>query len=721
MGTQLKDGTPVWVANREASVADPFACQFMISDDGNLVLLDESKTQIWSTNLSFIPSNSTVAVLLDSGNLVLRDASDPDIIFWQSCDHPADTWLPGCYLGLNKATGENRRLTSWKNSRDPTPGFFSLEIESNQFFLKLNNSKNYWSSGNWNGQMFSSAPDFGRFARFEYISNETMNYFTYSLANNETMVVFTVDYSGQITQRILGDDLQNLSKYPASPYQCGMQAFCGPFGSCVEDDLPNCSCPMGFSAASPRDWDSGHRSKGCVPNVPLQCAKTDVFIQTDMTAYDTHHSVAVDSVANCELACLRNCSCTAYSYVNSCSLLYGDLLKLQTRLSSDNSIGDLYLRTGATKSKDSTSNSRGASWYVLGAIIGPIACSIVMFIVIWRCRRRRLMHKLKTVDGTLLPFRYLALKRITNNFSERLGAGSFGAVFKGTLPDSTVVAIKKLEGIRQGEKQFRSEASTIGVIQHVNVVRLYGFCSEGNNKLLVYEYMPNGSLDSHLFRNTSLVLDWKMRYQIALGTARGLSYLHENCRDCIIHCDIKPDNILLDASFIPKVADFGLAKIIDRNFNSVLTTMRGTIGYLAPEWISGGSITAKADVYSYGMMLLEIISGKRNTAQLDKGHYFPVLAANKVLEGDILSLLDPRLEGNANLEELYRACKVAFWCIQDNEDCRISMRQVVQFLEGTVEVSMAPVPKLLQALAENIQSIIYSSDSKTELTEVEAM
>ncbi|XXG70310.1 hypothetical protein AAC387_Pa06g3098 [Persea americana] len=201
---------------------------------------------------------------------------------------------------------------------------------------------------------------------------------------------------------------------------------------------------------------------------------------------------------------------------------------------------------------------------------------------------------------------------ITNNFSEKLGRGSFGLVFKGNLPYSTPIAVKKLEGLAQGEKQFRAEVSTIGAIQHINLIRLRGFCFQGKNKLLVYDYMPNNSLDSQLFHKNAQTIDWKIRYQIALGIARGLAYLHENCRDCIIHYDIKPENLLLDAAFCPKLADFGMAKLTGREFSRVLTSMRGTIGYLAPEWISGVAITPKADVYSYGIMLFEIISGKRN-------------------------------------------------------------------------------------------------------------
>ncbi|KAF5195413.1 G-type lectin S-receptor-like serine/threonine-protein kinase [Thalictrum thalictroides] len=274
------------------------------------------------------------------------------------------------------------------------------------------------------------------------------------------------------------------------------------------------------------------------------------------------------------------------------------------------------------------------------------------------------------------------------------------------MSDSTPVAVKKLE-CSAGEKQFRSEVNTVGLIQHVNLIRLLGFCAEGSKRLLVYEYMPNGSLSTYLFGRDSTLLDWNMRYQIALGIARGLQYLHEKCRDCIIHCDIKPENILLDAALNAKVADFGLAKLLGRNFSRVLTTMRGTRGYLAPEWISGVAITPKADVYSYGMVLFEIISGRRNL-DMDNNemvNYFPARAVKITSrEEEVISLLDPRLEGNANVKELTTACRVACWCIQDAEGNRPSMGQIVQVLEGLSEIGTSPVPSFLKVILDGSTS-----------------
>ncbi|KAI3698773.1 hypothetical protein L2E82_42589 [Cichorium intybus] len=317
------------------------------------------------------------------------------------------------------------------------------------------------------------------------------------------------------------------------------------------------------------------------------------------------------------------------------------------------------------------------------------------------------------MEGLLVAFVYKDLQIATKNFSDKLGGGGFGSVFKGVLRDSSTVAVKKLESISQGEKQFRSEVSTIGTIQHVNLVRLRGFCAEGNNKLLVYDYMLNGSLDTHLFHEKQ-VLNWKTRYQIALGIARGLVYLHEKCRDCIIHCDIKPENILLDAEFCPKVADFGLAKLVGRDFSRVLTTIRGTRGYLAPEWLSGVAVTAKADVFSYGMMLFELVSGKRNAEQSkdSRNPFFPSLVVKVLMEGgDIFSLLDSRLNKEASVEEVTRICKVACWCIQDEENSRPSMSMVEQILEGVLDVNMPPVPRSVTLFVDNTEHIVFFTDS----------
>jgi serine/threonine protein kinase len=252
----------------------------------------------------------------------------------------------------------------------------------------------------------------------------------------------------------------------------------------------------------------------------------------------------------------------------------------------------------------------------------------------------------------------------------KLGQGVFGSVYKGVLPDGTQLAVKQLEGIVQGKKEFRAEISTIGSIHHHNLVRLNGFCADGTHRLLVYEYMANKSLDKWIFKKkkSEILMDWDTRFNIALGTAKGLAYLHEECDSKIVHCDIKSENILLDDHFIAKVSNFGLAKLMTRQQSHVFTTLRGTRGYLAPEWIRNCAISEKSDVYSYGMVLLEIISGRKNydANETSEKFNFPCFAFKMMEEGKVRDIVDLELKID---DKIHCATSVALWCIQENMSC----------------------------------------------------
>ncbi|KAM0952388.1 putative protein kinase RLK-Pelle-SD-2b family [Dioscorea sansibarensis] len=726
---KVSELTPVWVANRATPVSDITKSLFHISKNGNLALLDQSKSLIWSTNATISSDSSTVAVLQDNGNLVLTDADNSSNIFWQSFDNPTHIWFTGSKIKVSQ------RIISWKNSKDPAPGLFSNALlEDTQNVLQWNMSQTYWTSGPWNGHIFTGMPEMTSNYPFKltYVNTSEESYFTFTLVDNTFgPFVYMMDVSGQMKAMLWVESTQKwTSVFVVPENQCNVTNFCGPFGNCNELRQQRCSCLRGFSQRSLKDWALSDYSGGCVRDTPLQfCDGTgsgyvgerDKFFQmSSVKLPDYGQSLQVGSDGECMQACLYNCSCTAYSYGTSCTVWYSDLYNLQDQYEGSGG-GTLYLRLAASELPTSKSKKGTVLGVVVGAVAACLICVVVLWILIWRRKRSKLITASKLVEGTLTTFRYSELQRITKNFSEKLGVGGFGSVFKGVLPDSTAIAVKKLAGLSQGEKQFRTEVSTIGTIQHVNLVRLRGFCSEDSERLLVYDHMPNGSLDAHLFHNTSDVLSWSTRYQIALGTARGLAYLHEKCRDCIIHCDIKPENILLDDSFVPKVSDFGLAKLMGRDFSRVLTTMRGTRGYLAPEWISGVHITPKADVYSYGMTLFEIISGRRNTEQVEEegpAVFFPRVAAGKLIKGEVLSLLDPRLGGDANEEEVIRACKVACWCIQDDEAFRPTMGLVVQILEGVLEVNMPAIPMSLEVLSEENKNIVFFSYSSSNHTQM---
>ncbi|KAL1821702.1 hypothetical protein DCAR_0418134 [Daucus carota subsp. sativus] len=727
--------TVAWIANREKHVSDKYSSQLRI-ENGNLVLVDESKNVVWSTNVSSSGSNLE-AVLLDDGNLVLRDGRKG--VFWQSIDDPSHTWLPGGKIAYDKRTDEKQLLTSWKNKDDPSPGLFSLELdpEGNQYIIKWNRSIQYWTSGPWNGQIFSLVPEMraNYIYNFSYVNNASEAYFTYDLYDNNTISRFIMDYSGQVKQLTWLEPSKQWNLFWSQPrQQCEVYAFCGAYGAC-QNSLPFCNCLPGFKERFGDDWNLNDYSGGCERQMELNCGNTgttdkkkDKFLMqpnmgwtsttpnSALPANAKPQTVAARSDKECESTCLSNCSCTAYTFDNDkCLIWTGDIMNLQQLPANDNNGKAIYIRLSSQAPEFSGGkNNKGV---VIGAVVGAVIVIFLVGLVLFVLIRRRRFSGTSKAEGALMAYVYRDLQSATKNFSEKLGGGGFGSVFKGTLPDSTVIAVKKLEGISQGEKQFRTEVSTIGTIQHVNLVRLRGFCSEGNKKLLVYDYMPNGSLDSQLFYDKrDKVMDWKTRYQIALGTARGLVYLHEKCRECIIHCDIKPENILLDAEFCPKVADFGLAKLVGHDFSRVLTTMRGTRGYLAPEWLSGVAVTAKADVYSYGMMVFEFVSGRRNTEQYADGKvtFFPSWAASVTIDGgDILSLLDPKLDRNADVEEVTKLCRVACWCIQDDESIRPSMSQIVQILEGVSEVNVPPNPRNLQVFIDNEEEVVFFTESSS--------
>lgn len=737
---KVSEQTVVWVANREKPISDRFSSVLRISD-GNLVLFDESKTLIWSSNASSINSGSVEAVLSDEGNFVLREVNGSNNtreVLWQSFDHPTDTWLPGMKIGYNRKTTVNQQLISWKNKEDPAPGLFSLTLDltsgTNQYVLFWNYSEMYWASGAWTGQIFSNVPEMrlNYIYNYSFVSDDTGRYFVYETAPSflERQPNFTsrfvIDAAGQLKQYYWLFDSQNWFQFWSTPRQpCEVYAYCGAFGSCSEQTEPFCGCVRGFRPRLQQNWNFlKDYSGGCVRKTALKCEngsfageKSDRFaVNQDVVLPEHSESVAVGSIAECERSCLSNCSCIAYAFENNaCSMWTGELLGLQTLAQGHTDGKTIYIKLAASEFSSSKINKGMVIGVTVGSVIFVLLLGLV--VIVYLRRKMRRSYASKAMDGSLVAFTFKDLQNATKNFSEKLGSGGFGCVFKGVLPDSTVIAVKKLESVNQGEKQFRTEVSTIGSIQHVNLVRLCGFCSEGDRKLLVYEYMSKGSVNSHLFdAKDSEILDWKTRYNIALGAARGLAYLHEKCRDCIIHCDIKPENILLDSEFGAKVADFGLAKLLGREFSRVLTTIRGTRGYLAPEWISGVAITAKADVYSYGMMLFEFVSGQRNS-QVSDGEliFFPTLAVSKIAEGGkLLDLLDHRMDGKADVEELSRMLKVACWCVQDDENHRPSMGQVVQYLEGVLEVSQPPLPKALQVFANNSeQSLIFYAESSS--------
>lgn len=242
-------------------------------------------------------------------------------------------------------------------------------------------------------------------------------------------------------------------------------------------------------------------------------------------------------------------------------------------------------------------------------------------------------------------FSFEELKVVTGDFSSKIGEGASGTVFEGKIEDENI-AVKRLDSVGRRKEEFLTEVQTIGSIHHVNLVRMIGFCGEKNHRLLVYEYMPNGSLDRWIFdEKDGRPLDWPTRHKIVYDIARGLCYLHEGCRQRIVHLDIKPQNILLDDQFNAKISDFGVAKLVDKDKSRVMTRMRGTPGYLAPEWLTS-TITEKADVYSFGVAVLEIICGRRNLdhSQPEEALHLMSLLQDSARNDKLLDMIDHRMD-----------------------------------------------------------------------------
>ncbi|TKW24621.1 hypothetical protein SEVIR_3G041700v4 [Setaria viridis] len=740
--------TPVWIANRERPIAESElkATRLKISTDGDLVVAilhnhTRIKSIFWTTNGTIANrTRSSSVVLMNTGNLaVLPKAPSNGVPLWQSFDYPADVGLPSAKIGWDKVIRLNRFGISKKSLIDPSFGSYSIHVDTDgalRLTSRISPYVVYWS---WppgklaqlvqvlDGLMDSDPRTKGLLTP-RYQENDQEVYFSYNKTDESASVFVEIGISGQLKLNVWSRAKESWETVYAQPSDfCSAYAVCGPFTVCNGNSGPLfCDCMETFSRKSSRDWDLGDRTGGCARNTPLDCigsnksktSSTDVFhpISRVTLPYDEQRIEDAATQTDCAEACLNDCSCTAYSYENSkCSVWHGELLNVNL----DDGIGIssqdvLYLRLAARDFQSLRENNKRIPRVIIGASIVSFGFLMLMvLLMVWIGNRFKWfsvpIHGIQN-SGGIVAFRYTDLGRATKNFSEMLGSGGFGSVFKGVLSQTTTIAVKRLDGARQGEKQFRAEVSSIGLIQHINLVKLIGFCCEGDKRLLVYEHMPNGSLDAHLFKGDAIILNWSTRYQIAIGVARGLCYLHQSCRECIIHCDIKPENILLDASFVPKIADFGMAAFVGREFSRVLTTFRGTVGYLAPEWLSGVAITPKVDVYSFGMVLLEIISGKRNTPEVCSkssydAAYFPVQAISKLHEGDLQSLVDPQLHGDFDLEEAERVCKVAFWCIQDNECDRPTMGEVVRVLEGLQELNMPPMPRLLAAITERSDSV----------------
>uniref|UniRef100_A0A2P2JY89 Receptor-like serine/threonine-protein kinase n=1 Tax=Rhizophora mucronata TaxID=61149 RepID=A0A2P2JY89_RHIMU len=720
-------GVPIWTAGGPSAAVDARAALHFLST-GNLQLVNGSGITVWNSNTSHLGVNS--ASLNDSGDLVLRSSNGS---VWSSFQNPTDTIVP------------SQRFETKQVLRS---GVYSFSLlDSGNLTLTWNDSVVFWNH-DFTSSNFTSP--------FLQLQQNGILSLSDSNSNGTQIVAYSNDYGEETNAlRFLKLDSDgNFRMYSSSrgsgttgitwsalADSCQVYGYCGNMGICsyVGSD-PVCGCP----SENFEPIDVNDRNKGCKRKVKLgDCAGNIAMVELKNTKFLTFQDQQVIlGITACRSNCLTSSPCiasssladgTGYCYLKTSDFVSGYQSPVLPGTSYVKVCAPAQPNPSPSTQFGGKRNCRRQVWAVGSSMMSIIIGLVALVGSCWWWSYRKgprgvgMWAQYTLVDyasGAPVQFSYKELQRATKGFKEKLGVGGFGAVYRGVLGNGTVVAVKQLEGIEQGEKQFRMEVATISSTHHLNLVRLIGFCSEGRHRLLVYEFMKNGSLQNFLYtteEQPGYLLNWLDRFNIALGTARGITYLHEECCQCIVHCDIKPENILLDENYNPKVSDFGLAKLVNpkgRRHRS-LRSVRGTRGYLAPEWLSNLPITSKSDVYSYGMVLLEIVSGRRNfevTAETDQTK-FSLWAYENFEKGNLEAIVDKRLADQATvMDQVIRAIQVSFWCIQEHPSQRPTMGKVVQMLEGVRNIPRPPAPKVVNEVPIGGTSTTLSSKDSTNFT-----
>lgn len=692
----MSSKTLVWSANSDNLVSDS---DIFVFEKSCNAYLEKGDSVIWSTNTT---GKAVSAIeLRDSGNLVLI-GEDGSSTFWESFSHPSDTLLSG-----QDFVEENMTLSKRSKSGKLS---YVLEIKSGDMVLSAgyNTPQPYWSMRKDSRTIFNKG--FGEVSRASingnswrfYDRNGTFmwQFIISSTSNQDTTWAATLGDDGSIAflDLQIGGSVSSSNNIPGDT--CSTPETCDSYLAC--HDSNQCRC-LPALASFPNC-----RLANFTPCSPVPVELVSAGNETSYFALGFVSPSLTTDLNGCKASCLRNCSCLAlfFEIKSGNCFLFDGVGAFQASGSSSGYTS--YIKVPLNSHGKTKGGEKKRLPYVVAIAVS--AAFVIVGLVLGFARfkymsgrKSRATHTdgaeeddlLSSIPGNPTRFSYKDLETATNNFSVKLGQGGFGSVYQGTLPNGTRLAVKKLEAvIGQGNKEFQAEVRIIGSIHHVHLVRLKGFCVEGSQKLLAYEYMGNGSLDKWIFRKNKEhhMLSWDTRYTIALGTAKGLAYLHEDCESKIVHCDIKPENVLLDDNFLAKVSDFGLAKLMTREQSHVFTTLRGTRGYLAPEWITNYAISEKSDVYSYGVVLLEIVGGRKSydPSETSEKSYFPSLAFKKLEEGKFKELLDSSIEVEEGDERVLTAIKVALWCIQEDMSLRPSMAKVVQMLEGVTAVPHPP-------------------------------
>ncbi|KAJ0983486.1 hypothetical protein J5N97_011741 [Dioscorea zingiberensis] len=703
--------TVVWVANRMNPVTNSTGV-LSISSDGTLLIIDQKSTVVWSSGVTNV--TNPVAQLLNTGNLVVRDSQSEEAgdYAWQGFDHPTDTLIAGMKMGVDLVTGLNRSLTAWTSDSDPTPSqhYMMMDIRGSPEIVLCFGSNKVWRTGPWNGLRFSGIPETLTYSGFTFSFINNKQEITYSFNTNQSVLSrLTVNQSGKVERSLWvdGSGLWNVIWYAPND-QCDNLPPCGPFATCNPNNSPKCDCIQGFTPKSPGKWVYRDAVDGCVRKTPLDCKnRTDGFLTLPKTKLADTTNTTVDtslSLLECQAKCLNTCECTAYAPADvrnggtGCIMWTNELTDL--RVFVDDAYGQaLYVRLAAADlgSPLPTKSSKSNKLAIILTIILTLLILILACIgcLLWRKRRKtrgmlfevttslhdhsnQRVNDLKLSQGNDIELPLLDLNTIqsaTDNFSSanKLGEGGFGPVYKGNLGDGQEIAVKRLANTSvQGLVEFKNEVTLIAKLQHRNLVRIVGCCIEAEERLLVYE-------------------------------------------------DLKPSNILKDEGMNPKISDFGMARIFGDEAEGNTRKVVGTYGYMSPEYAMHGVFSQKSDVFSFGVIILEIITGKKNRGVYQADNYTNLLDHVWSLwkEGKSLQMVDGSMGYSYTMNEVMRCINVGLLCVQNHPEDRPLMTSVVLMLCG--DNASLPYPKEPGFSARKVLHQTESSSSKQDTSSANDM
>ncbi|GAU20779.1 hypothetical protein TSUD_84970 [Trifolium subterraneum] len=698
--------TIVWVANRDSPIKDTSGI-LSISPNGNLVLhRDLSSTiSIWSTNVSLPQSqrNNTSAViaqLSDIANLVLM-INNTRTVLWESFEHPTDTLLPYQRLGFDRKTNQSWFLQSWKTDDDPGNGSFTAKfstIGKPQLFM-YNRDLPWWRAGHWNGALLAGLPNMKRdmaISNVSLVEDDNHVALSYNMFDKSVITRIVVQQSG-FTQTFSWDSQKSqwILHWSEPTDQCDSYGTCGSNSNCDSSNFQDfkCTCLPGFEPKFPRDWyESRDGSGGCVRKKGESvCGNGEGFVRVEsLKVPDTSMAVAKGglSLEECKTECLNNCSCTAYAVADvrnggsGCLAWYGDLIDIQ-KLSDQGQ--DLFLRVDKVELANYYKKSKGLlDKKRLAAILVASVVSIVLLFLscvycMWRRKRKDEMMRQLNQDSSeeendaqsnthpnLPLFSFKTIMTATRNcgHENKLGQGGFGSVYKGCLVNGQVIAVKRLSrDSGQGKEEFKNEVRLLVKLQHRNLVRLLGCSFENEERMLVYEYLPNKSLDFFIFEYLE-----KMKSK-------------QEQKEWLGHSS----------------------------------------GYMAPEYAMEGRYSTKTDVFSYGVLLLEIIAGQRNT-HCEIGRESPNLIGHVWTlwtEGRALDTVDSTLNQSYPPTIVLRCIQIGLLCVQENGMSRPSMSEVVFMLANETPLCQPQKPAFLFNGNQDLQESSTSGggSSINELTE----